>query len=44
MEVREEREWREVSETVLRFWRVIGFVIEDREKKEFMEDLIEGLD
>ena len=34
----------DVSETVLCFWREIGFVRDEREKKEFMEDLVEGLD
>lgn len=43
-EVREEREWREVREAVLCFWREIGFVIEDNEKNGFIEDWIEGLD
>lgn len=41
---REVSEVSDVSETVLCFWREIGFVRDEREKKEFMEDLIEGLD
>ena len=39
-----EREVSDVSETVLFFCWEIGFVRDEREKKEFMEDLIEGLD